>query len=128
MKRADRYGEHRTAFEKNRQIILHTQNICGICGKEVDRSFKYPHPLSATVDHIVPVAKGGHPSELANLQLAHRWCNRWKSDKLIESMRQEQGQAVRKDKTISQNLPQHFDWFKYKVETVPATSREEKTL
>ena len=86
-KRPDRIGEHRTAFERNRKIILSTQNVCGICGKEIDPSFKYPHPLSATVDHIVPVAKGGHPSALSNLQAAHRWCNMWKKDKLMEGLR-----------------------------------------
>lgn len=110
--RPDRYGEHRTAFEKNRQIILHTQNICGICGKEVDFSFKYPHPLSPTVDHKIPVAKGGHPSDLSNLQLAHRWCNRWKSDKLVESMRIDS----RRGESISNNvLPLHSDWLHYSV-------------
>ena len=44
---------------------------------------KYPDPMSKTVDHIIPIAKGGHPSDLSNLQLAHRCCNRQKSDKLF---------------------------------------------
>lgn len=111
-RRPDRLGEHRTAYDRNRQVILHTQNTCGICGKEVDFSFKYPHPLSPTVDHIIPVDKGGHPSDLSNLQLAHRWCNRWKSDKLVESMRI----ANQKDESIGNNvLPQHFNWISYRV-------------
>ena len=110
-RRADRTGEHRTAFEKNRQVILHTQNICGICGKPVDFEFKYPHPLSPTVDHIVPIKKGGHPSELANLQLAHRWCNRWKSDKLVELVRAREQET---DIAGGHSLPQHFDWKNYK--------------
>ena len=44
---------------------------------------KYPDPMSKTVDHIIPIAKGGHPSDLANLQLAHRWCNRQKGAKMF---------------------------------------------
>ncbi len=81
--RKDRIGEHRTALEKNKKIIFQTQTICGICGQPVDMSLKYPDPMSKTVDHIIPVSKGGHPSELSNLQLAHRCCNRQKGAKLF---------------------------------------------
>lgn len=111
LRREDRYGEHRTAFEKNRKIILATQTICGICGQPVDFSFKYPHPLSPSVDHIIPLDKGGHPSALDNLQLAHRWCNRQKSDKLFERKKFQETEG-----TISnRDLPQHADWAHYKA-------------
>lgn len=83
--RADRNGTHRGAFEKNKKKIYATQTCCGICGKPVDMSLKYPHPLSKCIDHIIPLAKGGHPSDIENLQLAHWTCNRQKSDKLIRS-------------------------------------------
>ena len=112
--RTDRIGPNRTAFEKNRQIILRTQKICGICGQPVDFEYKFPHPLSPTVDHIIPVAKGGHPSALENLQLAHRYCNRQKSDKYT-------GAILAKEKLESSaevdndNLPLHFEWEKYKA-------------
>jgi len=81
--RPDRNGPHRAQFEANRKIILATQSICGICGRPVDKSLKYPDPMSATVDHIIPISRNGDPSALENLQLAHRCCNRAKSDKLI---------------------------------------------
>lgn len=108
--RSDRKGEHRTAFEKNRKIILASQNVCGICGQPIDLSYKAPHPLSATVDHIIPVSKGGHPSEMANLQITHRWCNRWKSDRLVDTTfkaREESAEINNRD------LPQHYDWKSY---------------
>lgn len=109
LKRGDRYGENRTAFEKNRKIILATQTVCGICGQPVDFSYKSPHPLSPTVDHIIPLDKGGHPSALENLQLAHRWCNRQKSDKLFERKKFKET-----EETISnRDLPQHYDWAHY---------------
>lgn len=110
--RPDKKGEHRTAFEKNRQIILKTQSVCGICGQKVDFDYKFPHPLSPTVDHIVPISKGGHPSSLENLQLAHRYCNRMKSDKLFfaggHRERAEKEKEVKNDE-----LPLHFDWIRY---------------
>ena len=107
--RHDRKGPHRANFERNKQRILKTQNTCGICGKPVDKSLKAPNPLAPCIDHIIPVSKGGHPSDISNLQLAHWTCNRQKSDKLF------------KEKTITEkqvlgnrNLPQSMDWTKYK--------------
>lgn len=80
--RGDRDSAHRTLFEHNRKIIIATQSVCGICGKPVDKTIKYPDPMSPTVDHIIPLSKGGDPVAIENLQLAHRYCNRMKSDKL----------------------------------------------
>ena len=83
MVRQDKQGPHRVAYEKNKKVIFKTQNVCGICGKQVDFSIKAPEPLSPVVDHIIPVSKGGHPSAMENLQLAHWTCNRQKSDKMF---------------------------------------------
>ena len=112
--RPDRTGEHRTAFDKNRKYILATQNVCGICGQEIDLSYKSPHPLSATVDHIIPVSKGGHPSDLSNLQAAHRMCNLLKKDKLfIEEQQKAKAKSNPTDHLTA--LPQHSDWAGYTV-------------
>lgn len=109
IKRLDRDGTHRLQFERNKKKIYATQTVCGICGKPVDFSYKYPHPLSPCIDHIIPVAKGGHPSDLDNLQLAHWTCNRQKSDKLFSS------RGIKKSEVISNRiLPHTIDWNKYK--------------
>lgn len=108
--RTDRVAGQRAAFEKNRKYILKTQTVCGICGAPVDPTYQAPHPLSATVDHIIPVSKGGHPSSLDNLQLAHRWCNRWKSDKtqnITFRLSEQENEQTKKD------LPLHYDWTSY---------------
>ena len=47
---------------------------CGICGEKVNKGIEYPHPKSASLDHIVPLAEGGEHSK-ANCQLAHFSCN-----------------------------------------------------
>lgn len=96
---------HGGQLEKNRKRIYATQTVCGICGKPVDFSLKYPHPLSPTIDHIIPLAKGGHPSDIDNLQLAHRCCNRQKSDKLVPMKEQKQQQVI-----SNRVLPATFDW------------------
>ena len=87
MVRPDRIGPHRVAFEKNKKKIFKTQNICGICGKPVDFKLKYPHPLSPVIDHIVPINKGGHPSDIENLQLAHWTCNKNQISYLIKRVK-----------------------------------------
>jgi hypothetical protein len=52
--------------------------VCRRCGKKVNKRLKWPHKLSATLDHIIPLALGGdHTYE--NVQLAHAKCNLEKS-------------------------------------------------
>ena len=108
IKRPDRVGTHRAQFDKNRKKIYATQTICGICGKPVDFSLKFPDPMSPTVDHIIPVAKGGHPSDIDNLQLAHFYCNRAKSDKLAKVVFKEDIDIGNHD------LPLSCDWLSYR--------------
>lgn len=113
-RRKDQVGQFRTALEKNKKIIYATQNVCAICGQPVDMSLRYPHPMARSVDHIVPINRGGHPSELSNLQLAHWACNRAKADKL---QKDPEGGAVVPGKLISnRNLPQARDWASYRPE------------
>lgn len=52
---------------------------CGVCGKAVNLALEYPHPMSASMDHIVPLARGGSHT-YDNIQLAHLRCNLQKSD------------------------------------------------
>lgn len=93
-RRADHIGVARTRYESNRKRILATQSVCGICGKPVDKSLSWPHPMSACIDHIIPIDKGGHPFDINNLQLAHMTCNRAKSDKVSNMQTEEQGKQV----------------------------------
>lgn len=106
--RPDRDGTHRGQFEKNKKKIYATRTVCGICGKPVDFKLKYPHPLSACIDHIVPINKGGHPSDINNLQLAHWTCNRNKSDKLYK----EEPEIIKEKVIGNRNLPLSKNWFK----------------
>ena len=53
--------------------------ICGICHKPVRKDLQYPHPRSASLDHIEALVRrngdagGTHTSD--NVQLAHLECN-----------------------------------------------------
>lgn len=106
--RLDKKGPHRVAFERNKKRILKTQHICGICGQDVDKTLAYPHPMSPVIDHRIPLSKGGHPSNMDNLQLAHWKCNRDKSDKIFENPSEPKVLGNR-------NLPQSKDWTTYRA-------------
>jgi 5-methylcytosine-specific restriction endonuclease McrA len=110
-KRPDHDSVYRSQFESNKRKIYATQTICGICGQPVDFSKKFPDPMSPCIDHIIPIDKGGHPSELDNLQLAHLCCNRQKSDKLVRSKRKDFGEE--KDAISNRILPLSMDWSAY---------------
>lgn len=47
---------------------------CGICGEQVDMTLPPRHKMGATVDHLIPLSKGGTHS-YENVQCAHRSCN-----------------------------------------------------
>lgn len=48
--------------------------ICGLCDEPVSRDLKHPDPMCASLDHVVPLALGGH-HVLSNVQCAHLVCN-----------------------------------------------------
>lgn len=73
-------------------LYVRDGGTCQICGEQTDWSdftakpdgtFWYINGRYPTIDHIVPIAKGGtHTWD--NVQLAHRDCNSAKSDKVQE--------------------------------------------
>lgn len=116
--RPDHQPGHRGEYERNRKRILASENICALCGKPVDKSLKFPNPEAPTVDHIIPVSRGGHPSAIDNLQLAHAMCNRLKADKL-------NGEADKKTApdseekapaNVTAGLPWSIDWTQYRAD------------
>ena len=100
--RAD-HGSAKASYLKAKKIIFASQSVCGICGRPVDFDKKFPDPWSATIDHIIPVSKGGAPASLENMQLAHFFCNRQKSTKLVELQ-------VKEKSVSNRDLPLARDW------------------
>ena len=54
---------------------------CHLCGLPVDLSLPAGHPLSFELDELVPVSRGGSPTDPANVAPAHRCCNQWRGAK-----------------------------------------------
>ncbi|WP_405943184.1 HNH endonuclease [Streptomyces sp. NBC_00207] len=84
-KRADK--DKRRALERNAfvapvnraQVYERDHWTCQLCREPVMRHEVVPHPQAPTLDHIVPLSRGG-THEPANVQLAHYRCNSIKSD------------------------------------------------
>lgn len=52
---------------------------CGICGKKISKKSVYPHPMSPSLDHVIPMSRGGGHL-YANVQAAHFVCNTLKGN------------------------------------------------
>jgi hypothetical protein len=48
--------------------------MCWICKRRIGKTFKYPHPRSPSIDHILPLSLGGDDTAL-NKKAAHLGCN-----------------------------------------------------
>lgn len=70
----DKESAIRAHYVFRHNVIKQHGYICGICGQQIDKGLKYPHPYSFCIDHIKPLAIGG-AHELSNLQPAHFICN-----------------------------------------------------
>lgn len=69
-----------------REIYERDGWICGICDEPVPRRrSSSTDPDSPTLDHIVPLARGGAHSR-ANVQIAHRICNALKGDRDVRKI------------------------------------------
>lgn len=56
--------------------------VCGICREDIPHDARYPDPLSVSLDHVIPLSRGG-THERSNCQAAHLRCNLRKGARLI---------------------------------------------
>lgn len=59
---------------RTRQICDRDGWECWICRGAIDSSLCNPHPMSGSIDHVLPLSKGGSDSD-DNLRAAHLSCN-----------------------------------------------------
>lgn len=82
--KANRRAREKEAFveEVDRLAVFDRDGwVCGICAEPVNPDAKFPDLMSASLDHIIPLARGGL-HEMSNCQLAHFICNSRKSDRI----------------------------------------------
>lgn len=116
--RPDFDGNERGIYSHNKAILRKTATICALCGMPLDKSLKYPNPLSISIDHIIPVALGGR-STLDNLQATHLICNKEKGKKITGKLNAPGGNDTKNVSNMYQNemtLPQYIDWSNYEAD------------
>jgi len=64
------------------ELVERDNGMCQLCGQPVRSDAKFPHPLSPSADHIVPLSLGG-PHAAENLQLTHLVCNIRKGNRAV---------------------------------------------
>lgn len=80
-----RVRKYETTFEEFSSIEIFERDgwRCSICGKKVNRRFKWPNQMSASLDHIIPLSKGGtHTRD--NVCCAHLQCNQLKNNSTVD--------------------------------------------
>lgn len=83
-KMAKRAGADRSSVLVSRAAIADRDGWrCGICGGKVARGKKYPDPMCASIDHIIPLSHGGG-NGAENLRLTHLRCNVTRRDRATD--------------------------------------------
>lgn len=108
--RPDFDGNERGIYQHNKAILRKTSTVCALCGMPIDKSLRYPNPMSISIDHIIPVALGGR-STIDNLQATHLICNKEKGKKVLA--RPQDGESKVKPKDRGKVIPQYIDWANY---------------
>ena len=74
IKTAKRQGVAKPARLSADALIQRDGNLCRLCNTEIDLSLTRNSRFGATIDHIVPLSKGGS-DDIENMQLTHWICN-----------------------------------------------------
>lgn len=85
--REQRISSNRTGIRPTVARLLKRDGAhCGWCDQPIDMTLTYPHRMYRTIDHVVPLSKGGEHS-MDNTRLLHWACNsgRCNSDALTKS-------------------------------------------
>lgn len=79
--RARQFPNPSRADYTDRQVFERDDWTCHLCGGSIDPALPRLDAMGATIDHLIPLARGG-VDELANVAAAHWSCNRAKGDRV----------------------------------------------
>lgn len=81
-RRRGRKFQRRVQKPVRQRVLARDSWTCYLCQRPIRRDLVWPHPLSASVDHVIPVSAGGS-DDLSNLRATHWHCNAEKGDRLL---------------------------------------------
>lgn len=68
-------GRRGKEWERLKKLVCPPGSYCWLCKKPIQFGLRPRHPMGPSIDHVVPLSKGGHPTALANLRPSHYGCN-----------------------------------------------------
>ena len=83
-RRSDLYG--RPYRERRIEVIAASGGVCLLCGEPMRLDLPGTPPDGPTLEHIIPVSRGGHPTDRRNQAASHLRCNRARGDMLLSEM------------------------------------------
>lgn len=66
-------------YERLKKLV-YQREICWLCGKPVNYDVPSRHPLAPSLDHRLPLIRGGDLLDINNAELAHYGCNSSRQD------------------------------------------------
>jgi len=66
-----------------------SNKACCLCGDPINPGIRSPDPMSLTVEHKIPIARGGR-HDIDNIDFAHRVCNSSKGARTTEEYKERQ--------------------------------------
>lgn len=82
--RARRYGVPYETIMLSK-VLERDGPTCMLCGSPTNLTARVPHPRSATLDHVIPMSKGG-AHLYSNVQIAHFICNSKRGNKDVKAV------------------------------------------
>lgn len=76
-----------TRWRRLQEQVWASETNCGICGQYVDQTLPVNDKRARSLDHIIPIARGGAMYERDNVRLAHRSCNSRAGNQLVVTER-----------------------------------------
>ncbi|MGY1498556.1 HNH endonuclease [Streptomyces sp. QTS52] len=58
---------------------------CWLCGHNIGYELDARHPMSFTLDHLIPLTRGGSLLDRANARAAHRRCNSSRGNRVTQT-------------------------------------------
>lgn len=66
------------------ELLVDQDFKCHLCGNAIDPDCRYPDPECPTIDHVIPLSRGGTGLR-ENLKAAHMRCNSAKGAKVMQA-------------------------------------------
>lgn len=67
--------------------IAQSGGLCLLCAKPMRLDLPGTHPEGPTLEHLIPVSRGGHPYDPRNLSASHQRCNSARGNRLLSELR-----------------------------------------